>query len=119
ELIASPQVSTYDQQPEMSAEGVTQAVLRRISAGADDCIVVNYANPDMVGHTGNLAAAVQACTVVDECVGRLLEASRAAGGCAIITADHGNFEQMIDPKTGGPHTSHTTFPVPLYVYGEA
>lgn len=118
-MVPSPKVSTYDQQPEMSAPGVTDLVVHRIASGADDLMVVNFANPDMVGHTGNLAAAVRACEVVDACVGRVLEAVREAGGCAIVTADHGNFEQMIDPATGGPHTSHTTFDVPLYVYGEA
>ncbi|MBL8881079.1 MAG: 2,3-bisphosphoglycerate-independent phosphoglycerate mutase [Phycisphaerales bacterium] len=117
-MAASPKVSTYDQQPEMSAYEVTELVVKRIESGVDDVLVVNFANPDMVGHTGVLAAAVRACEVVDECVGRVLEAVRRAGGCAIVTADHGNFEQMIDPATGGPHTSHTTFDVPLYVFGE-
>lgn len=118
-LVHSPQVSTYDQQPEMSAREVTKLMLERIASGVDDLIVLNYANPDMVGHTGNLDAAVQACRVVDDCVGQILDAVRAAGGCAIITADHGNLEQMIDPETGGPHTSHTTYKVPLYLFGES
>ncbi|MGE0482298.1 MAG: 2,3-bisphosphoglycerate-independent phosphoglycerate mutase, partial [Phycisphaerae bacterium] len=117
-LVPSPQVSTYDQKPEMSAHELTDAVVRRIAGGVDDLIVLNYANPDMVGHTGSLPAAVKACLVVDECVGRVLDAVRNAGGCAIVTADHGNLEQMIDPETGGPHTSHTTYDVPLYVIGE-
>jgi len=117
-LVASPQVATYDLKPEMAAYEVTAVMLERIAAGADDLIILNYANPDMVGHTGVLEAAVKACIVVDECVGRVLEATVKAGGCAIVTADHGNFEQMIDPATGGPHTAHTTYPVPLYVYGE-
>jgi 2,3-bisphosphoglycerate-independent phosphoglycerate mutase len=116
-LVPSPKVSTYDQKPEMSAYELTDGLLARIRSGADDLILVNYANPDMVGHTGSLPAAVQACKVVDECVGRALEAVRDCGGCAIVTADHGNLEQMIDPETGGPHTAHTTYPVPLYVYG--
>jgi 2,3-bisphosphoglycerate-independent phosphoglycerate mutase len=119
QLVASPQVSTYDQQPEMSAREVTRVMLERIASGVDDLIILNYANPDMVGHTGSLPAAVTACQVVDECVGRVLEAIDRAGGCAIVTADHGNLEQMIDPQTGGPHTAHTTYPVPLYVYGAA
>ncbi len=119
QLVASPKVSTYDQKPEMSAYELTDAVLKRLAGGVDDFLLVNYANPDMVGHTGVLAAAVKACTAVDECVGRLLEAVRAAGGCAIVTADHGNLEQMIDPETGGPHTAHTTYPVPCYLFGEA
>jgi 2,3-bisphosphoglycerate-independent phosphoglycerate mutase len=124
-VVASPRtlpdgrpLSTYDQDPEMSALEVTEVMLKRIASRVDDLIILNYANPDMVGHTGSLPAAVRACQVVDECVGRVLEAVRAAGGCAIVTADHGNAEQMIDPETGGPQTAHTTFPVPLYVYGE-
>lgn len=119
QLVASPKVSTYDQKPEMSARELTEAVLKRIATGTDDVIILNYANPDMVGHTGSLPAAVEACKVVDACVGRVLEAVLAARGCAIVTADHGNLEQMIDPETGGPHTAHTTYDVPLYVVGEA
>lgn len=118
-LEPSPKVSTYDQQPEMSAPALTDAIVARIGERIDDLIILNYANPDMVGHTGSLPAAVAACKAVDACVGRVLDAVRSAGGCAIITADHGNLEQMIDPETGGPHTAHTTYPVPLYVYGEA
>lgn len=118
QLVASPQVATYDLQPEMSAYGVTDVVLKRIAAGVDELLVVNFANPDMVGHTGSIPAAVKACQVVDECVGKVYAAILAAGGCGVITADHGNFEQMIDPETGGPHTSHTTYPVPLYVFGQ-
>lgn len=116
-LVPSPKVATYDLQPEMSAQPLTAQLLDRIAGGADDFILVNYANPDMVGHTGSLPAAAKACTVVDECVGRVLEAVERGGGCAVVTADHGNFEQMIDPQTGGPHTAHTTYPVPLYVFG--
>ncbi len=119
QLVASPSVATYDLQPEMSAYGVTELMLKRIATGVDDFIVLNYANPDMVGHTGSIPAAVKACKAVDECVGRVYEAIMRAGGCGIITADHGNFELMIDPETGGPHTAHTTFPVPLYVFGES
>ncbi len=111
-------LSTYDQKPEMSAHEVTDVMLKRIAGGVDDLIVLNYANPDMVGHTGSISAAVQACKTVDACVGQVLEAIKAAGGCAIVTADHGNLEQMIDPETGGPHTAHTTYDVPLYLYGE-
>jgi 2,3-bisphosphoglycerate-independent phosphoglycerate mutase len=118
-LVPSPQVSTYDQKPEMSALELTEKLLARLATGVDDVIILNYANPDMVGHTGSLAAAVAACKVVDECVGRVLQAIDKAGGCAIVTADHGNSEQMIDPATGGPHTAHTTYKVPLYVYGSA
>jgi len=120
-LIPSPQdVSTYDQKPEMSASGVRDAVLGRL--GADDCeplIVVNFANGDMVGHTGNLAAAIRAVEVVDDCVGQIVQATLARGGSLIITADHGNAEQMWDPVNDGPHTAHTTYDVPLFVVGEA
>lgn len=118
-LVASPQVSTYDQKPEMSAYEVTELMLKRIESGVDDLIVLNYANPDMIGHTGSIEAAVAACKVVDECVGKVLGAVESRGGCGIVTADHGNLEQMIDPATGGPHTSHTTYEVPLYLVGEA
>ncbi|MGE3182273.1 MAG: 2,3-bisphosphoglycerate-independent phosphoglycerate mutase [Phycisphaerae bacterium] len=117
-LVHSPKVSTYDQQPEMSAEELTDAVVERIGTKTDDLIILNYANPDMVGHTGSLEAATAAVNTVDECVGRVLRAIDEVGGCAIVTADHGNCEQMIDPVTNGPHTSHTTYPVPLFVYGK-
>ena len=120
-LIPSPKdVETYDQKPEMSAYGVRDAVLGRIAAA--DCesfIVVNFANPDMVGHTGNLQAVINACEVVDECVGQIVEATLARGGSLVITADHGNAEQMKDPKTGEPQTAHTNFTVELFVVGEA
>jgi 2,3-bisphosphoglycerate-independent phosphoglycerate mutase len=102
----------------MSAYEVTEVMLNRIAGGVDDLIVLNYANPDMVGHSGQRDAIVKACQVVDECVGKVLEAIEQTGGCAIITSDHGNFELLIDPETGGPHTAHTIFPVPLYLYGE-
>jgi 2,3-bisphosphoglycerate-independent phosphoglycerate mutase len=118
QLVPSPKVATYDQKPEMSAYEVTEVMLERIPSAVDDLIILNYANPDMVGHTGSQEAAVKACQVVDECVGKVLDAVKQAGGCAIITADHGNFELLIDPETGGPHTSHTMFPVPLYLFGE-
>ena len=119
QLVPSPGVSTYDQQPEMSAHEVTKLMLARIATGIDDFIVLNYANPDMIGHTGVIEAAVKACRTVDACVGQVVDAILARGGCGVITADHGNLEQMIDPDTGGPHTSHTTYDVPLYVFGEA
>jgi 2,3-bisphosphoglycerate-independent phosphoglycerate mutase len=115
QMAPSPQVSTYDQKPAMSAYEVTDIVLKRIDAGADDLIVVNFANGDMVGHTGVLEAAVKAVEHVDICVGRILDALQRQGGVAIVTADHGNCEQMIDPKTGGPHTAHTTYDVELIV----
>ncbi|MEM7311996.1 MAG: 2,3-bisphosphoglycerate-independent phosphoglycerate mutase, partial [Planctomycetota bacterium] len=112
-------VSTYDQKPEMSAEGITQRVLDEIEAGRSELIIVNYANGDMVGHTGVLEAAIAAVETVDACVGRIVEATLAQGGSLVVTADHGNCEQMIDPATGGPHTAHTTYRVPLIVVDEA
>ena len=119
EIIQSPRVATYDLQPEMSAPGVRDAVLARLFASdCEDVLVVNFANGDMVGHTGNLDAAIRACECVDECVGRIVEATRARGGSLIITADHGNAEQMWNPQTDSPHTAHTTYPVPLIVVGE-
>ena len=119
-IIQSPRVSTYDLQPEMSAHGVRDAVLERLrAADCEPVIVVNFANGDMVGHTGNLDAAVKACECVDACVGAILEAALARGGCAIVTADHGNAEQMFDPETNAPHTAHTTYDVPLTIVGDA
>jgi 2,3-bisphosphoglycerate-independent phosphoglycerate mutase len=101
--------------PEMSAYGVCDEVVRRIDSGQYDLVVVNFANGDMVGHTGDLQAAIKAVEVVDECVGRVIEAVRRQGGTALVLADHGNCEQMIDPVTGGPHTAHTTYPVEIIV----
>lgn len=116
QIIPSPRdVPTYDRKPRMSADEVTAEMLRRIESDPFDLYVLNYANGDMVGHTGVLAAAVAAVEAVDECVGRVVEAVRARGGAAIVTADHGNCEQMIDPATGGPHTAHTTYDVDLIV----
>ncbi|MCA9214418.1 MAG: 2,3-bisphosphoglycerate-independent phosphoglycerate mutase [Planctomycetales bacterium] len=115
-LIPSPRdVATYDKKPEMSAFGITDDVVRRIESGEYDLAIVNYANGDMVGHTGNLQAAIKAVETVDKCVGRVVDATLAQGGSLIVTADHGNCEQMIDPETGGPHTAHTTYRVPLIV----
>jgi 2,3-bisphosphoglycerate-independent phosphoglycerate mutase len=112
----SPKVSTYDQKPEMSAAEVRDAVLGRLAAPeCEDVIVVNFANGDMVGHTGVLEAAVKACETVDACVGRIIEATLARGGSLIVTADHGNAEQMWDPATNAPHTAHTTYDVSLHV----
>ncbi len=116
EIIQSPKVATYDLQPEMSAAGVCDAVLRRLASPAcDHVIVVNFANGDMVGHTGKLDAAVQACATVDVCVGRIVDAALARGGRCIVTADHGNCEQMWDPVTNSPHTAHTLYDVPLII----
>lgn len=112
----SPQVATYDLAPEMAAAEVTEGVLGAIAQGYD-LIVVNFANPDMVGHTGSLAAAIRACEVVDAGLGRIIDALDAAGGAAVICADHGNCDLMVDPATGGPHTAHTLSPVPVIVHG--
>jgi 2,3-bisphosphoglycerate-independent phosphoglycerate mutase len=121
ELIPSPRdVATYDLKPEMSAIGVRDAVLRRLAA--DDCeslLVVNFANGDMVGHTGKLDAAVKACETVDACVGAIMDATLKRGGSLIVFADHGNCEQMWDPVANCPHTAHTNYDVPLYIVGEA
>lgn len=120
EIIPSATVATYDLQPEMSAAGVRDAVLGRLARDeCEDFIVVNFANGDMVGHTGNLKAAIRACEVVDACVGTLVEATLARGGCLIVTADHGNAEQMFNPQTNSPHTAHTVYDVPLIVVGGA
>ncbi|WP_422075440.1 2,3-bisphosphoglycerate-independent phosphoglycerate mutase [Tranquillimonas rosea] len=112
----SPKVATYDLQPEMSAAEVTDRFVEAIEKGYD-LIVCNYANPDMVGHTGDLDAAIAACEAVDHGLGRVVEALEAAGGAMIVTADHGNCETMVDPETGGPHTSHTLNHVPVALYG--
>ena len=112
-LVPSPKVATYDLQPEMSAPEVTDKLVTEIASGKFDLIVVNYANGDMVGHTGVFDAAVKAAETVDACLGRLEEAVTAAGGTMLITADHGNAEQMFDHETGQPHTAHTTLPVPF------
>jgi 2,3-bisphosphoglycerate-independent phosphoglycerate mutase len=112
-LIQSPKVATYDMKPEMSAYEVTDKLVEAIDAGRFDVIVVNYANTDMVGHTGDLAAAIKAVEAVDRCLGRLADAITRAGGTLLITADHGNAETMRDPESGERHTSHTLNPVPV------
>ena len=117
-LIPSPQVATYDQQPAMNAPTLTDEVIRAVDAGTYDVIVMNYANPDMVGHTGSFEATVAALEAVDSCVGQVVEAVRAHGGELLITADHGNAEQMVDPQTGAMHTAHTTNPVPFIYVGD-
>jgi 2,3-bisphosphoglycerate-independent phosphoglycerate mutase len=113
ELVPSPKVATYDLKPEMSAEGITNVVTRAISSSSFDVIVMNFANADMVGHSGKLEPTVRAIEAVDGCLGRIYQAIRQKGGAWIITADHGNAETMIDPATGNPHTYHTTNPVPF------
>ena len=115
-MAPSPKVATYDLAPEMSAGEVTDRLVAAMSEGYE-LIVVNYANPDMVGHTGDLSAAIRACETVDASLARVLPALEAAGGAMLLTADHGNAEQMIDPATGGPHTAHTTNPVVVALIG--
>jgi len=114
-LVPSPKVATYDLKPEMSAEGIADTVAKAVEGGAFGVIVVNFANADMVGHSGRIDATVKAVEAVDACLGRIERAVKARGGAMIVTADHGNAETMIDPVTGGPHTAHTTNPVPLIV----
>ncbi|WP_069298549.1 2,3-bisphosphoglycerate-independent phosphoglycerate mutase [Neptunicoccus sediminis] len=116
-LAASPKVATYDLQPEMSSAEVTEHLVEAINSGKYHLIVVNYANPDMVGHTGSIAAATTACAAVDAGLGQVLIALENAGGAMLLCADHGNCETMIDPVTGGPHTAHTTNPVPVALIG--
>ena len=117
-LVPSPKVPTYDLKPEMSAAGVTDAVIHAIEKGDFDAIIMNFANADMVGHSGKLEAAIKAVETVDQCLGRIDQSLRPRGGAWIITADHGNAETMIDPVTGGPHTYHTTNPVPFILVSE-
>jgi 2,3-bisphosphoglycerate-independent phosphoglycerate mutase len=112
-LVPSPKVATYDLKPEMSAHEVTDKLVGAIESGKFDFVVVNYANGDMVGHTGILEAAVKAAETIDRCLGRLESSVRKAGGCLLITADHGNLEEMRDPATGQPHTAHSMNPVPV------
>jgi 2,3-bisphosphoglycerate-independent phosphoglycerate mutase len=116
-MIPSPKVATYDLQPEMSAPELTEAAVRAIEGGRYAMLVLNFANPDMVGHTGSLAAAIKAVETVDEGLGRIAAAIEAKGGWLLVTADHGNCEMMRDPATGGPHTAHTTNPVPALLFG--
>ncbi len=118
-IVPSPQVATYDLQPEMSARELTAATLKRLAEEDDDFLLLNFANPDMVGHTGSLPAAIRAVEAVDDCAGKLVKATLAKGGVAIVTADHGNCERMIDALTGAPHTYHTAGPVSLFVIDDA
>jgi len=117
-LVPSPNVATYDLQPEMSAAEVTDKLVAAIESKKYDAIICNYANADMVGHSGNLDAAIKAIEAIDASIGRAVEAQLARGGEVLITADHGNAELMLDPVTGQPHTSHTLNPVPLIYIGK-
>jgi 2,3-bisphosphoglycerate-independent phosphoglycerate mutase len=117
-LVQSPKVPTYDLKPEMSAAGIADTVIHAVEKGEFDAIIMNFANADMVGHSGKLEATIKAVETVDECLGRIFQCLRPRGGAWIITADHGNAETMIDPVTGGPHTYHTTNPVPLILITE-
>ena len=117
-MIQSPKVATYDLKPEMSAAGIAEAVMKATNDGTFDVIIVNFANADMVGHSGKIEPTVKAVETVDACLGQIEKAVRAKGGAMLITADHGNAEMMIDPVTGGPHTAHTTNPVPFIVVAE-
>jgi 2,3-bisphosphoglycerate-independent phosphoglycerate mutase len=114
-LVPSQKVPTYDLMPEMSAAGVTEVLVKGIREGAHDFILCNYANGDMVGHSGSLPATIRACEVVDESLSAVIAAAQSAGARLLVTADHGNCELMIDPASGGPHTAHTTNPVPLVI----
>ncbi len=116
-LVPSPKVATYDLKPEMSAYEVTDKLIEAINQDKYDNIILNFANPDMVGHTGILDAAIKAIETIDECVGKIVDVIKEKEGVILITADHGNSEQMIDYKTGEPHTAHTTNPVPLILVG--
>ncbi|MCF7958277.1 MAG: alkaline phosphatase family protein, partial [Phycisphaerae bacterium] len=111
-------VRTYDLKPEMSADGVGDVVMERLAKDEFDVMMINFANPDMVGHTGDMDAAIKAVETVDRNVGRIVDKILKMGGSAIITADHGNVELMFDESTNGPYTAHTTYPVPLIVVDE-
>jgi 2,3-bisphosphoglycerate-independent phosphoglycerate mutase len=118
EMVQSPKVATYDLKPEMSAAGIADAVVKATEDGTFGVIIVNFANADMVGHSGKIEPTIKAVETVDACLGRIEAAVRAKGGAMLITADHGNAEMMIDPATGGPHTAHTLNPVPFIVVAE-
>ena len=114
----SQKVATYDLKPEMSAAGIADTVVKAVEEGSFDVLIVNFANADMVGHSGRLEPTVRACETVDGCLGRIYATLRQRGGAMLVTADHGNAELMVDPATGGPHTAHTTNPVPLIMIAE-
>ena len=116
-MVPSPKVATYDLAPEMSARKLTAKLLEHLQTQPCDLVIINYANPDMVGHTGVLSAAIKAVETVDDCLGQVVDFVRNKGGAIIITADHGNCEMMTDPATGGPHTAHTLNLVPVILAG--
>jgi len=118
ELVASQKVATYDLAPEMSAEGIADTVIKAIGDTAFDVIIVNFANADMVGHSGKMEPTIRACETVDTQLGRIYREIRQRGGKMFVTADHGNAEMLIDPATGGPHTAHTTNPVPFILVSD-
>jgi 2,3-bisphosphoglycerate-independent phosphoglycerate mutase len=117
-LVPSQKVATYDLKPEMSAAGIAENVVKAIGDAAFDVIIVNFANADMVGHSGKIPPTIQGVETVDTCLGEIYKAIRQRGGAMLVTADHGNAEMMIDPASGGPHTAHTTNPVPFIVVNE-
>jgi 2,3-bisphosphoglycerate-independent phosphoglycerate mutase len=117
-LVPSPKVATYDLKPEMSAEGIAEAVAKAVKDTAFDVLIVNFANADMVGHSGKIPPTIKAVETVDDCLGRIYRSVKQHAGALIVTADHGNAEMMIDPASGGPHTAHTTNPVPLIIASE-
>jgi 2,3-bisphosphoglycerate-independent phosphoglycerate mutase len=117
DLVASQQVATYDLAPEMSAVGITDTLVRALDRGDHDFFLANFANADMVGHTGVMPAVIRAVETVDTALARIIAAAERTGARLLITADHGNAEQMLDPVTGGPHTAHTTNPVPFLTVG--
>ncbi|MBA7713873.1 2,3-bisphosphoglycerate-independent phosphoglycerate mutase [subsurface metagenome] len=119
QIVPSPRVRTYDLKPEMSAHEVTEVILERLDSNKYDVMVINFANPDMVGHTGVLEAAIKAAEAVDQCVGKVLEKVKSLGGSAIITADHGNFERMWDSLNNQPHTAHVVGDVPLIIFDDS
>src|SRR5437868_5743025 len=117
-LVPSQKVPTYDLKPEMSAEGIADAVVDAVERGSFEVIIVNFANADMVGHSGKIEPTVKGVEAVDACLGRIYKAVKQKGGAMIVTADHGNAEMLIDPRTGGPHTAHTLNPVPFIVVSD-
>jgi 2,3-bisphosphoglycerate-independent phosphoglycerate mutase len=118
-LVQSPKVATYDLKPEMSAAEIARQVVKHVEDNTFDVMVVNFANADMVGHSGKLEPTVKAVETVDACLGEIYAAVKRCGGVMLVTADHGNAEEMVDPVTGGPFTAHTTNPVPFIYIGEA